>query len=161
MFSTEVDPNRTRQRHRLRVLIVAAAAAAAILIPAQQRAEAAEVCTGPGCDTVAFVNDASHVSLYQDLVAVVTDRHVLLRQRQRRTAHGRLELQRRTDTRACIAGLPARCICATATPRARPISPMCSEIPAMCPLLVTSTATAVTRSASTVRRRAGSSSATR
>ena len=68
MFSTEVDPNRTRQRHRLRVLIVAAAAAAAILIPVQQRAEAAEVCTGPECDTVAFVNDASQLSLYQDLV---------------------------------------------------------------------------------------------
>jgi hypothetical protein len=49
-------------------LIVAAAAAAAILIPAQQRAEAAEVCTGAECDTVAFVNDASQVSLYQDLV---------------------------------------------------------------------------------------------
>ncbi|MGB5655151.1 MAG: right-handed parallel beta-helix repeat-containing protein [Acidimicrobiia bacterium] len=68
MFFTEIDPNRTRQRHRLRVLMVAAAAAAAILIPAQQRAEAAEVCTGPECDTVAFVNDASQLSLYQDLV---------------------------------------------------------------------------------------------
>ena len=68
MFFTEIDPNRTRQRHRLRVLMVAAAAAAAILIPAQQRAEAAEVCTGPECDTVAFVNDVSQLSLYQDLV---------------------------------------------------------------------------------------------
>jgi len=68
MFFTETDPNQTRQRQRLRVLIVAAAAAAAIIIPAQQRAEAAEVCTGPECDTVAFVNDGSQLSLYQDLV---------------------------------------------------------------------------------------------
>ncbi len=69
MSSIQTADVPTGTRHRLRVLLVAAAAAAVVLIPTQQRAEAAEVCTGPDCDTVAFVDGEAHLALYQDLVS--------------------------------------------------------------------------------------------
>jgi hypothetical protein len=55
-------------KRRTKMLIVAAMTLAAILIPNQQRAEAAEVCVGSECDTVAFVDTAAVFTLYQDLI---------------------------------------------------------------------------------------------
>ena len=67
MTTTHRD-DRTVRRRRAMTLAVAVLALGAVLIPAQQRAEAAEVCIGTDCDTVAFVDDSSRFSVYEDLI---------------------------------------------------------------------------------------------
>ena len=60
--------NSPATRRRTLAVLFAFMAAAAVLFSAPQGAEAAEVCTGDECDTVAFVDGTGLYSLYQDLV---------------------------------------------------------------------------------------------
>ena len=60
--------DRTVRRRRGMTIAVALLALGAVLIPAQQRAEAAEVCIGTECDTVAFVDGSSRFAIHEDLV---------------------------------------------------------------------------------------------
>ncbi len=55
-------------RSRIVQAALVAAAAVAIFIAMSDRAEAAETCTGPKCDTVAFVDTHAVFNLYRDLV---------------------------------------------------------------------------------------------
>jgi hypothetical protein len=57
-----------RLRRRLTAIAVAVIAVAALLYVSADRVEAAAVCTGPGCDTVAFVNGQGRYSILEDLV---------------------------------------------------------------------------------------------
>jgi parallel beta-helix repeat protein len=55
-------------RRRSLILLIAFLAAAAMMVTMPKPAQAAEVCTGSGCDTVAFVDSNAIFSIYQDLV---------------------------------------------------------------------------------------------
>jgi parallel beta-helix repeat protein len=58
-----------RLRRRLAAIAIAVIAAAALLYVSAEPVEAADVCTGPGCDTIAFADSQARFDLYEDLVA--------------------------------------------------------------------------------------------